>query len=58
MNYKWTHYLIFTLSTLGESPPPASRTYPGHVELFEKIISSFNDLSPTTTIDDNTSFVD
>ena len=45
-----SHYLIFTFSTLGESPPPAPRACFGRDELIEKIVGLAENLKPTALI--------
>ena len=50
LNYQRTHYLIFTSSALGESPPPAPRACFGRDELIEKIVGLAENLTPTALI--------
>ena len=50
LNYRWTHYLISTFSTLGESPPPAPRACFGRDELIEKIVGLAESFTPVALI--------
>jgi len=50
LNYKRIHYLTFTSSTCGESPPPAPRACFGRGELIERIVDLAEDLTPIALI--------
>jgi len=50
LNYQRMHYLTFTSSTRGESPPPAPRACFGRGELIERIVGLAEDLTPIALI--------
>jgi len=50
LNYQRIHYLIFTSSTLGESPPPAPRACFGRDELILEIVNLAENLTPIALI--------
>ena len=49
-NYRWIRYLIFTSSTLGESPPPPPRACFGREDLIEKVLGFAENLTPVALI--------
>ena len=50
LNCQWTHCLMFTFSTLGESPPPAPRACFGRDELIEKIVGLAESFTPVALV--------
>ena len=47
--YRWIRYLIFTSSTLGESPPPPGACF-GREDLIEKVVNFAEHLTPIALI--------
>ena len=50
LNCQWTHHLTFKPRTLGESPPPPSRTFFGRNKLIEEIVGLAENLTPIALI--------
>ena len=50
LNCQWTCHLTFESSILGESPPPAPRTFFGRNELVEEVVGLAENLTPVALI--------